>query len=394
MSDFEGKAGRLVGRVWLSVLVHASPILLVWVCLVLTGCAASAGRTPATAVGDAQAPTSRPAIPPLPSADGSNERFRAFGQRVAVEDWDATAPPAIVDGPQTAEANQSFRDFGKQQGEAVAGEFFTGLYNRSQARLPENVEKWRSEPDISNPGPDLPNFPNSAFTLPQGRAYIEVSPFTFYGSGLGSPAQYNAEYLLRYGLTDDIELRLFSNGLSWSGGSNPSWGFSPLAFDTKIQMWMEKPDYFIPAVGFEAYFQTEWLGNSPFNGGTQPGLTFNFDQSLPWDIDFEYNLGATRFQNMAGDNVWEFSFQWAVQRNFFSEDFALFVHGFYNAASMPRLPNFDFTFDRNTDPAQNAVGGGFSWMVNKRLAVYGQVSAGTTKLTPSIISNVGFALGF
>jgi hypothetical protein len=372
-----------------SMHVRAVPVVLACVCLDLAGCVTAGNRVAADSTQMSATPSGSGA--PLPPTDGLYERFRTLGHRIAVEEWTAAEPS---DEPQTADSYDPFRDFGKRQGEDIAGEFFAGLYYRSRARLPENVEKWRSEPDISNPGPDLPNYPNSPFTLPQGRAYIEISPFTFYGTSLGSPAQYNAEYLLRYGLTDNIELRLFSNGLGWSGGSNPSWGFSPIAFDTKIQLWTEKPDYFIPAVGFEAYFQTEWLGNDPFNGGTQPGLMFNFDQSLPWDIDFEYSLGAARYQDVDGDNMWEFSFQWALQRNFFSEVFALFVHGFYNAATLPRLPNFDFEFDRKTDPTQNAVGAGFSWNVNKRFAVYGQASAGTTKLTPSIISNVGFAVAF
>ena len=339
-------------------------------------------------------------------ADGSYEQFRAFGRRRAAEMWDSAAPP-----PAPAPASQQpFRDYARDQGESAEEEFFNGRYNRSRARLPGNIGKWESEPDIGNPGPDLANFPNSAFTLPQGHAYLEASPVAFYGSGLGNPAQYNAEFLLRYGLTDDIELRLFSNGPSWVGGSSPAWGFSPLAVDTKIFLWTEKPDYLIPATGFEAYLQTEWLGSPAFNSGLQPAFTFNFDQSLPWGIDFEYNLGATRFQDFAGQNVWEFSFQWALQRDFFHQGLALFVHGFYNATSLPRLPNVqlpcgtcktatqdavaNLAYQAYKNPTQNAVGGGFVWTVSKRVAVYGQVSGGTTRYTPSVIGMLGFAVAF
>ncbi len=321
--------------------------------------------------------------------DDSYEQFRAFGRRRAAEMLDSSAQP-----PPAASSQQPFRDYGRQEGEDIEEEFFKGRYNRSRARLPENIEKWRTEPDVDNPGPDLANFPNSAFTLPQGRAYVEMSPLAYYGSGLGSPAQYNAEFLLRYGLTDDIELRLFSNGPSWIGGSDSTWGFSPIAFDTKIQLWTEKPDYFLPAAGFEAYLQTEWLGNKAFNGGTQPSFTFNFDQSLPWGIDFEYNLGATRFQDIAGDNIWKFSFQWAFQRDLSNKDFAVFIHGFYNAASLPRLPNVQLPYDAYKTPTQNAVGAGLIWTASKRLAIYGQVSGGTTKFTPAVISLLGFTVSF
>lgn len=290
-------------------------------------------------------------------------------------------------------SNQAFRSYGEKRAAELYSAFFKGRYNRSRARLPENAERWRSEPDIANPGPDLANFPNSAFTLPAGRAYIELSPLTYYGTTVSSPAQYNAEFLLRYGLTDDVELRLFGNGPSWQGGRSSGWGFSPIAFDTKIQLWLEKPDYYLPAAGLETYLQTTWLGNTPFNGGTQPSFMLNFDQSLPFEIDLEYNFGATRIPDSFGDNLWEFSFQWALQRDFFDKDFALFIHGFLNNAGLPRIPQSTLSLPVAA-MKQNAVGAGFLWTVNRRLAVYGQVSGGTTKFTPQPISMMGFALSF
>jgi hypothetical protein len=286
------------------------------------------------------------------------------------------------------------RHYAHAQAERLEEGFFRGRYDRSRARLPENVALWRQRPDIANPGPDLANFPNSAFTLPAGRAYVEVSPFTYYGSAQGTPAQYNAEFLLRYGVTDDVEFRIFGNGVSWSGGTAPVWGFAPIAFDTKIQLWTEKPGLYLPAAALEAYLQTQWFGGRAFNGGTQPSITFNFDQSLPFEIDLEYNLGATRVQAADGENVWEESFQWALQRDLFDEDFAVFVHGFYNAMTLPRLPNARVTSAEFGGLKQNAVGLGFIWTVDPRLAIYGQMSGGTTRSTPSTIGMLGFAAAF
>ncbi|MGH8551102.1 MAG: transporter, partial [Methylococcales bacterium] len=332
------------------------------------------------------------------SATDSYDPFRAYGRLEARTIWNAARRKSRPDLSTPSARFSKYREFqayGTQRAEQAAEEFFKGRYNRSRARLPQNIERWRAKPDIANPGPDLANYPNSAFTLPRGRFYVEISPFTYYGTGLASPAQYNSEFLLRFGATDDIELRLFGNGLSWIGGSNPTWGFSPIAFDTKIQMWTEKPDYFLPAAGFEAYIQTEWLGNAAFNGGTQPSFTFNFDQSLPFDIDLEYNLGLTRFRDISGENVWEFSFQWGLQRDLFNKDFAVFIHGFYNAASLPRVPNPQIPFSTHgNNLTQNAIGAGFIWTVNQHLAVYGQASGGTTQFTPSLITMLGFAVAF
>src|SRR5262249_17060258 len=62
-----------------------------------------------------------------------------------------------------------------------------------------------SKVDIRYPDPDTSNFPNSAFTLPQGRVYIETSPISFYGPSAISARIYNWEFLFRYGLTDRFE---------------------------------------------------------------------------------------------------------------------------------------------------------------------------------------------
>ena len=316
----------------------------------------------------------------LPSRD-SYAPFRAYGRLEARTIWNAARSKTFYGRKPSKERLRNFGEFntyGAQQAELEAEPFFKGRYNRSRAKLPENIEKWRSRPDIANPGPDLANFPNSPFTLPRGRAYVEIAPFTYSGTAINTPEQYNTEYLLRYGLTEQIELRLFGNGVSWIGGSNATSGFSPIGFDTKILLWPEIPDYLLPAVGFEASLQTEWLGSSAFNSGTQPSFTLNFDQSMPYEIDLGYSFSATRFQNFSGNNAWAFQFQWALQHDLFEKDFAVFVHGFYERSTV----------------TQNAVGGGFVWTVNQRFAVYGQASGGTTGSTPSLLSNVGFAIAF
>lgn len=306
----------------------------------------------------------------------------------------AETAPHGVQLDRAAYSDVPLRRYSHALAERLEEGFFRGRYDRSRARLPEYVALWRRQVDIANPGPDLANFPNSAFTLPAGRAYVEISPLTYYGSARATPAQYNAEFLLRYGVTDDVEFRLFGNGVSWSGGTAPGWGFAPVAFDAKIQLWTEKPSWHVPAAALEAYLQTQWLGTRAFNGGTQPSVTLNFDQSLPFEIDLEYNLGATRAQAADGANIWEESFQWALQREVFDEDFAVFVHGFYNAMTLPRLPNVRVVSSEYGGVKQNAVGVGFIWTVDQRFAIYGQMSGGTTRHTPSTIAMLGFAAAF
>lgn len=359
----------------------------------LQGCAASNPRPPKPeSTGSGDAPSRPERKTGGAESDGHlDELIAAYGVARA----DAVLKPTSK-ASQAADRDydEALLTYGRERGAVLEDAFFKGRYNRSRARSPENLESWRSQPDIANPGADLANFPNSAFTLPEGRAYVEIAPFAYYGTAENQPAQYNTEFLLRYGLTDDIELRLFGNGVSWQGGRTPEWGFSPLAFDTKIQLWLEKPDYFLPAAGFEAYLQTPWLSSSSvFNQGTQPSFNFNFDQSLPFEIDLEYNFGATRTQNVNQDNVWELSIQWALQRDLFDKDFAVFIHGYHNNMSLPRGSNAAApgTLAENK---QNAVGAGFIWTLNNRISIWGQTSGGTTRFTSSIVSFMGFAAAF
>ncbi len=334
-----------------------------------------------------------------PYRDHQFDSFRAYGRQQAHAVWhqgldkDQTPPEKA---PEFEEYDQ-FKRYTSSSANQDTDLFLKGRYNRSRARLPENLESWRRNPDIANPGADLANWPNSAFTLPEGRAYFEFAPFGYYASSSNGPEQFDMEFLLRYGVTDNIELRVFTNGPTWTGGRFSEWSFAPLAFDTKVQCWVEKPDIYLPAMGIEAYVQTQWLGNTATNGGTQPAISFNFDQSLPWGIDLEYNLGTVRELN-GSRNEWEFNFQWALQRDFFDEDFAMFIHGYANAATLPRTRNNSTgSLSPNAGASnqnEHAVGAGFIWTLNARLSVFSQTSFGTNSATPSIISYSGFALAF
>jgi hypothetical protein len=324
--------------------------------------------------------------------------FRLHGERLAEAGWATGIDQESDQHEQSADfdASATFKAHAHHNTKQHLESFLKGRYQRSRARQVE-PDGWRAQPNISNPGTDLANFPDSAFTLPQGRAYIELAPFSYYGGSSIQPQEFATEYLIRYGATDDIELRLFGSGYNWVGGQVSTWSFAPLGFDVKIQSWLERPEYFLPAMGVEIYLQTEWLGNTATNGGTQPGISFNFDQSLPWEIDFEYNLGAARVQDFqSGENEWEFGFQWAFQRDFFDKDFSLFIHGYHDTTRRRRVSSSTSPsqFDGITNFSEDAVGGGFIWTANDRLSIYGQTSAGLNQFSPSLISYTGFAVAF
>jgi Putative MetA-pathway of phenol degradation len=201
----------------------------------------------------------------------------------------------------------------------------------------ERTEKPPPGPDIGAPGPDTANFPNSPLTLPKGRFYVEVSPVFLSGPSVGTAASYNAEFLLRYGLTDNVELRLFGNGPAAERGHLASNGFSPLAYDLKINFWEQKPDSIIPAVGLEAFILTP-SGSKGLNQGIQPSINLLFDHRLPLDVVFEWNVGVVGdpSPNSKGSSALEPVVQWAFQRTLV-KNFDVFFHGYFNGATLPRF---------------------------------------------------------
>jgi hypothetical protein len=269
------------------------------------------------------------------------------------------------------------------------------LSEADPAKALQNELRRRLKIDIRDPDPDTANFPNGAYTLPKGRLYIENSPVGFFGASKNTPRVYQWEFLLRYGLTDNLEFRIFSNGLTSQarpGMHGATTGFSPLAFDFKANFWEENTRYHIPAVGAEIYLQTPF-GSPAFNGGTQPSINLLFDQSLPLEIGFEYNLGITGVENSLGRITYQFSYQWSFQRQVV-KDFDIFVQGFYNAAALPRLIRFTRVTPEGGIPSVNVVGVGAIKTFNDRFAVFGSYNFGTTPHSPRTIALLGFAVAF
>ncbi len=254
----------------------------------------------------------------------------------------------------------------------------------------------RMKADIREPGPDTATFPNSAFTLPKGRLYIENSPLGLYDAKLnrlrGSAYQWN--YLIRYGLTDNLEFRVFSNGLTYQATNlkRPAQtGISPLVFDFKANFWEENRRYHIPAFGVEVYLQTTF-GSPAFDRGTQPSISLLFDETLPFDIVFESNVGVVGLQNATGRILEEVGVQWSFERKI-TRGLDVFCHGFYNEAALPRLAALQDVLNPRI-PNVTVVGVGAVQTVTERLAVFGSYNFGVTPASPRTIAFLGFAMAF
>lgn len=285
---------------------------------------------------------------------------------------------------------------------------------------------------IRDPGADMANYPNSAFTLPQGGFYLESTPgsYTARSSSSGPPTE-SGQVLLRYGLIENIELRLFYTPYEVQNKRTGSIsGSGPMAFDTKIHLWDAWEEYFIPAAGFELTITTPWLASTAFQSPTSPGFSFNFDQDLPFDIGIEYNLGATELEDPhnLSQSVWQFAAQWAAQRDI-TDDVAVFFNGYYNRTTLPRVSHhhtetrqeiryrvictetgaqIGHTTCQKVEHIVNApysvlvpmdavsdvpvvLGAGLIWTLNDHVQLFGNTAAGVTQGSPGLQTYVGFA---
>lgn len=235
-----------------------------------------------------------------------------------------------------------------------------------------------TQPSVITPGADSANFPNGSFTLPQGRAYIEMIPVNYSSrSRNGVPSQYNAGYLLRYGLIDSLELRLISDGYTWVDDEDKTEGMSPQTFDIKWHIMDEQEELYLPSMAIEVSLQTDFA-SKPFKSGLQPGLSLNFDYSLPYDVALNYSVGFTTQQTDSGKTQYQLALAWALQRNIFT-DVAMFIDGYTNTGN---------------GLTTSAVGGGLQWIPMQRLALFTNISAGLTASTPKASASVGFAVAF
>ena len=348
-------------------------VVLFWLCgLLLMPDAVHAGEEPiGPAIGISAPPisgeTPQPDLPPLPnlSPDSSNDN-------------DRNEPPAIEPSGSSGQRPTRRGWFGLPPLE----ELLDDTVEDESTYFPDAGEDPR-QPNIRIPGPDTANFPNSPYTIRQGRFYLEVSPLILSGPSNHSAPMYNAEALFRFGLTNRTEFRIFTNGLTAFRRYHRkpgSIGFAPLAFDFKTNFFKQNDRYWIPAVGMETFLQTN-TGSVGFNQNAQVGINLLMDHSLPYDFLFEWNVGIASDPDLRNTAIFEFVLQWALQKELF-EGFDVFYHGYLNGSPIPRAGD------------GLVMGGGAIWAPSRRFAFWGSYNFGTTPDSPTTLVQLGTAVAF
>jgi hypothetical protein len=244
---------------------------------------------------------------------------------------------------------------------------------------------------IKEPGPDTSDFPNSPYTLPAGRFYVEMTPFTWTGQTSTNPSAYNFQALYRYGLTDYWEFRVYTQGLqvNMETGQTPQYvGFNPITFDMKIHLQEEIKEWFIPALGLEAFIQTDF-GSKELSNGVQPGLSLLANHSIGEKWNLNWNVGLVG--GWAGDEyiTYTTTYQASLSREI-TDNLSFFVHGYVNDAALPQY----VSPISGGNPNAMVLGGGFLWTPLDRVALWGQAGAGVNNPAPDTLFYLGTAFAF
>ena len=250
----------------------------------------------------------------------------------------------------------------------------------------DDLPRW---PDVSNPGLDLGDFPNSAFTIPAGTCLVELAPFSYLGEDPANPAEYFTQFLLRFGLTDDVEFRILGNGLTATCGEPYSTGFSPLVLDGKIHLWDERREWFLPASSLEVALTTDW-GASSLSSGYQPSIYLNFDlplfeaTTLEWTVGYGEVVGQAMIRTPRGSlvatdaNLNQVSFAWSFGQEL-TDNLEVFLTGI------------------TAQPIEGQAGGtllacGGFWRWSDRLSYFGSLGWGVTPDAPQFGAQLGLGI--
>jgi hypothetical protein len=270
---------------------------------------------------------------------------------------------------------------GSSPAAASAADSPIGDIARAATAEPADAEPPNIVPDITEPGPDSADLPDSAYAVPPGVAYLETS-FSYTSSKGPRIRDYFTATLLRVGLCEDIELRIATPGVIHEHGpSESTTGFGPMTFGFKAHIWDEMEDLGIPAFGIIGQV-TAPTASAGFDDGTaQPTVFFNFDHTLPADSYFEWNLGISASHDEDGDRFTQGSFLWSLGHEW-SPSVTTFFHG---------LANFPAG---SGDDVEVLFGPGVIWFPSQRVAVDFSYNFGVTDESDHRLIRLGLSIAF
>jgi hypothetical protein len=234
-------------------------------------------------------------------------------------------------------------------------------------------------PSIRRPGSDTADLPDSPYAVPPGVIYVETA-LTYQRSKSPAAHEYFTPTLVRVGLLQNWELRVGGPGLIVRDGlPDSTTGFGPITIGAKWHWWEEIEDRGIPAAGL--IFQvTTRTGSDAFRPEiAEPAGFLCFSHSLPWEMEFEWNVGLALTRGQSERTQLEGWLLWALSRQV-TPNLNVFMHGYIVT------PGF-------VSETEIVLGPGLIWFISERMALDTSSVFGVTDNAPTI-ARVGLNLAF
>jgi hypothetical protein len=238
-----------------------------------------------------------------------------------------------------------------------------------------------AEPNITKPGTDSTDFPDSPYAVPAGVTYVEGS-LTYESSKGPRVRDYTTAILVRTGLGGGMELRLSSPGLIHeTSPSSSTTGFGPLTMGLKLEMSPEGSHVLCPAVGSIVQVLLPTASAGFDSGVAEPTFFLNFAHPLPEGWELEWNAGIGAVKDDTEGWFAQGLLLWAIGREL-SPELEVFLHGF---AVFPSRPGDDPEF---------VFGPGVACVVTDRFLLDFSYNFGLTEPSPHRIVRLGGSVAF
>lgn len=221
--------------------------------------------------------------------------------------------------------------------------------------------------------PDRPGTSNSSFTVDKGRLQVE-SGFAFQTDKGEDRTLYTVPLTLRYGLSNNLEIRVDSDFLSLQGSES---GIADLSPGIK---WNFSPGN--PSFGLLAGARTD-TGSNNFKGkGTEPYLILAANIDSAAGSDLEINIGTAR--RIDSDSNERF-FQWTFAATY-TIPLTEKLQGFAELASIgPDMADGIYV---------TTIDGGLAYLINKDMQIDFDVMKGLSSRGVDLFGTCGISVRF
>lgn len=221
---------------------------------------------------------------------------------------------------------------------------------------------------------DRPDQTESVSITPRNHIQIETG-LLFEKQDRDAERFLHPTILWKFGLNDNVEIRLETEFLTQKEGAKNSTGLAPLTFGFKAKLVEEQK--FIPNISFLGNLKTNKLGSKNFQTSyLAPAFRFLFDHTLSDKLNLGYNLGAEwDGESPAAKGIYTLAagYSFTEKLSGFAE-----VYGLIN-----KYTKADHRFDT-----------GFTYLLNNNFMLDTSVGFGLSKVSPEYFLSCGFSYRF